>query len=79
MLPHSPVNFFLSLVKTMHIHSHAAPPVSVIEPDVEVPQTRLQPWYRSRNPLDYRIHIGWFGGLRIYSIADNALSETEEL
>ncbi|MEM9504248.1 MAG: hypothetical protein AAGA01_09875 [Cyanobacteria bacterium P01_E01_bin.43] len=62
----------------MHIHSHPAAPLSVIEPDVEAPQTRLQPLYRSRNPLDYRIHIGWFGGLRIYSVAENALSETEE-
>ncbi|MGD1906424.1 MAG: hypothetical protein ACFB0C_10580 [Leptolyngbyaceae cyanobacterium] len=60
----------------MHIHSHAAPPVSVIEPDVEAPQTQLSLWCRSRNLLDYRLHIGWFGGLRVYSVAANSLSET---
>ena len=31
------------------------------------PYKRLQPISRSLNPLDYRIHIGWFGGVRIYS------------
>lgn len=29
-------------------------------------QKRPMPLYQSFNPLDYRIHIGWFGGVHIY-------------
>ncbi|MEM1307904.1 MAG: hypothetical protein AAF921_15710 [Cyanobacteria bacterium P01_D01_bin.44] len=58
----------------MHIHSH--PPESpspALDPDIEGRHSEL-PSLRPFDLLNYRIHIGWFGGLRIYSIADTGES-----
>ena len=48
-----------------------SPPPSTIEPEPQESRTRPKPLHRAFNPLDYRIHIGWFGGIHIYSKSQN--------
>ena len=57
----------------MHIHSHPPEtPSQQMKPDTEARHTSLAPVVRPFDFLSYRIHIGWFGGIHIYSISDTA-------
>ncbi|MGF1523009.1 MAG: hypothetical protein ACFBSF_11900 [Leptolyngbyaceae cyanobacterium] len=56
----------------IHLHSHSLEASSpATEPNLDKPETPIKPFDRYLSLLDYRIHIGWFGGIHIYSIAEN--------
>ncbi|MEO1095034.1 MAG: hypothetical protein AAFX01_09050 [Cyanobacteria bacterium J06638_28] len=54
------------------IHSSTSNPASLpLTPNLQAPETPVKPSERHLNFWDYRIHIGWFGGIHVYSIAEN--------